>query len=108
MRKRLTLLFAAALASAAAFAAQWNATGDTLTLEEADLPYHYEGKVGEQKVIALPYFATATDLYFDFETEGTFNEELDLIVVVNKSNKSLLNAFTGFGYMKAAALSGYN
>lgn len=107
MRKRLTLLFAAALASAAAFAAQWNATGDTLMLEEADLPYRYEGKVGEQKVIALPYLTAATDLYFDFETEGAFNEELDLMVVVNKSNKTLLNAYTGFGYLKAEALSGY-
>ncbi len=108
MRKRLTLLFAAALASASAFAAQWNATGDTLMLEEADLPYRHEGKVGEQKVIALPYLAAATDLYFDFETEGTFNEELDLMVVVNKSNKTLLSAYTGFGYMKAEApLSGY-
>ncbi len=107
MRKRLTLLFAAALASAAAFAAQWNAAGDTLTLEEADLPYRHEGKVGEQKVIALPYLATATDLYFNFNTEGTFNEELDVMNVVNKSNTTLLYAYTGFGYLKAEALSGY-
>ena len=58
MRKRLLLVLAAALTGVAAFAAQWNAAGDTLTLTEADLPYTYTGKIGEQKVVALPYSST--------------------------------------------------
>ncbi len=100
MRKRLLLVLAAALVSVAAFAAQWNAAGDTLTLTEADLPYTHSGKVGEQKVIALTNFTGATFTLINFQTEGAFNEEPDFVNLIDGSTMSVVSPLpTGFGYL---------
>ncbi len=104
MRKRLLLVFAAALASVAAFAAQWNAAGDTLTLTEADLPYTYTGKIGEQKVVALPYSSSPAGLYINFQTEGVVNEDMEFVNLIDDSGTEY-PLYTGFG-LQACGLGG--
>ena len=104
MRKRLLLVLAAALTGVAAFAAQWNAAGDTLTLTEADLPYTYTGKIGEQKVVVLPYSSNPADLYINFQTEGVVNEDMDFVNLIDDSSTEY-PLYTGFG-LQACGLGG--
>ena len=104
MRKRLLLVLATALTGVTAFAAQWNAAGDTLTLIDADLPYTYTGKIGEQKVVALPYSSSPAGLYINLQTEGVVNEDMDFVNLIDDSGTEY-PLYTGFG-LQACGLAG--